>query len=224
MIIFFCKSKETIRCKQSLKTSRLRKHICDTYFFFQIDLLTETRLNKIALQGFTLNGLPSFIRTFTLQTSEDGVNYETYQRNGRDVVRFYHTYWFFYLSGAKQVKKMILLFVWCQAKEKDSSSICLVPSKWRRWFFHLFSAKHVKNMIFLFVWCHASEEDVVDLVAPENQGIFGPRDKNYFKNGRTCFIIFFSDEKCDWWKAKIYPHCSNQNRKKLNNVSNALEG
>ena len=50
-------------------------------------------------------------------------------------------------------------------------------------------------MIFLFVWCHASEEDVVDLVAPENQGIFGPRDKNYFKNGRTCFIIFFFDEK-----------------------------
>ena len=180
------------------------------------------------------------------------------------MVRFYHTYWFFYLSGAKQVKKMILLFVWCQASEEDNSSICLVPSKWRRWFFHLFSAKHlknmiflfvwcqaseednssiclvpskwrrwffhlfgakhVKNMIFLFVWCHASEEDVVDLVAPENQGIFGSRDKNYFKNGRTCFIIFFSDEKCDWWKAKIYPHCFDQNRKKLNNVSNALEG
>ncbi|CAH3127383.1 unnamed protein product [Pocillopora meandrina] len=54
--------------------------------YIQIDLLTETRLNKIALQGFTLNGIPSFIRTFTLQTSEDGVNYETYQRNGRDVV------------------------------------------------------------------------------------------------------------------------------------------
>ena len=78
--------------KTELKDVQTSQHICDNYFFFQIDLLTETRLNKIALQGFTLNGLPSFIRTFTLQTSEDGVNYETYQRNGRDVVRFYHTY------------------------------------------------------------------------------------------------------------------------------------
>ncbi|PFX30431.1 Macrophage mannose receptor 1 [Stylophora pistillata] len=55
--------------------------------YIQVDLLTETRLTKIALKGFTLDGLPSFVKTFTLQTSDDGVNYKIYQRNGRDVVR-----------------------------------------------------------------------------------------------------------------------------------------
>ena len=55
--------------------------------FFQVDLLTETRLTKIAIQGFNLNGVVSFLRTFTVQTSDDGVNFNTYQKNGQDWVR-----------------------------------------------------------------------------------------------------------------------------------------
>ena len=54
---------------------------------FQVDLLTETRLTKIATQGFNLNGVSSYIKMFTLQTSEDGVSYKTYQKNGKDWVR-----------------------------------------------------------------------------------------------------------------------------------------
>lgn len=54
---------------------------------FQVDLLTETRLTKIAIQGFNLNAVVSFVKTFTVQTSDDGVNYNTYQKNGKDWVR-----------------------------------------------------------------------------------------------------------------------------------------
>ena len=58
-----------------------------TFPFFQVDLLTETRLTKIATQGFNLNGRPSFVRTFTLLTSDDGVTFNNYQKNGKDWVR-----------------------------------------------------------------------------------------------------------------------------------------
>lgn len=56
-------------------------------FFFQVDLLTETRLTKVATQGFILNGVSSFVKTFTLQTSDDGVTFNNYQKNGKDWVR-----------------------------------------------------------------------------------------------------------------------------------------
>ena len=56
-------------------------------FNFKVDLLTETRLTKIATKGFILNGKPAFVKTFKLQTSEDGVSFKTYQQNGRDLVR-----------------------------------------------------------------------------------------------------------------------------------------
>lgn len=58
-----------------------------TPFFFQVDLLTETRFTKIATQGFNLNGVSSFVKTFTVQTSDDGVNFNTYQKNGKNWVR-----------------------------------------------------------------------------------------------------------------------------------------
>lgn len=56
-------------------------------FFFQVDLLTETRLTKVATQGFILNGVSSFVKTFTLKTSDDGVTFNSYQKNGKDWVR-----------------------------------------------------------------------------------------------------------------------------------------
>lgn len=63
------------------------REVVKTLPFFQVDLLTETRLTKIATQGFNLNGVPSFVKTFTLQTSDDGLAFNSYQKNGRDWVR-----------------------------------------------------------------------------------------------------------------------------------------
>lgn len=54
--------------------------------YIQVDLLTETRLTKVATQGFILNGVSSFVKTFTLQTSDDGVTFNSYQKNGKDWV------------------------------------------------------------------------------------------------------------------------------------------
>ena len=59
----------------------------DCLNLFQVDLLTETRLTKIATQGFNVNGVASYIKMFTLQTSEDGVNFKTYQQHGKNRVR-----------------------------------------------------------------------------------------------------------------------------------------
>lgn len=54
--------------------------------FIQVDLLTETRLTKISTQGFIFFGVASYIRTFTIQTSEDGVIFKSYKKNGKDWV------------------------------------------------------------------------------------------------------------------------------------------
>ena len=57
------------------------------HVLFQVDLLTETRLTKISTQGFNFFGVASYIRTFTIQTSEDGVIFKSYKKNGKDWVR-----------------------------------------------------------------------------------------------------------------------------------------
>ena len=54
--------------------------------WFQVDLLNETRLSKIATQGSIVNGVDSYINTFKVQTSLDGINFATYQKNGEDSV------------------------------------------------------------------------------------------------------------------------------------------
>ena len=54
--------------------------------WFQVDLLNETRLSKIATQGSIVNGVDSYIKTFKVQTSLDGINFATYQKNGEDSV------------------------------------------------------------------------------------------------------------------------------------------
>ncbi|XP_068726517.1 macrophage mannose receptor 1-like [Montipora capricornis] len=54
--------------------------------FIQVDLLTETRISKIATQGFILHGVDSYISAFKLQACEDGINFYTYQKYGKDWV------------------------------------------------------------------------------------------------------------------------------------------
>ena len=48
--------------------------------------MNETRLSKIATQGSIFNGVDSYINTFKVQTSLDGINFETYQKNGKEWV------------------------------------------------------------------------------------------------------------------------------------------
>mgnify|MGYP002260141531 FL=1 len=54
--------------------------------WFQVDFVNETRLSKIATQGSIFNGIDSYINTFKVQTSLDGVSFATYQKNGKDWV------------------------------------------------------------------------------------------------------------------------------------------
>ncbi|XP_044168283.1 lactadherin-like, partial [Acropora millepora] len=54
--------------------------------WFQVDFMNETRLSKIATQGFKVNGVDSYINTFKVQTSLDGINFATSQKNGKDWV------------------------------------------------------------------------------------------------------------------------------------------
>ncbi|XP_067020488.1 macrophage mannose receptor 1-like [Acropora muricata] len=54
--------------------------------YIQVEFLTETRLSKIATQGSILNGVDSYINTYKVQTSPDGINFATYQKNGKDLV------------------------------------------------------------------------------------------------------------------------------------------
>ena len=48
--------------------------------------MNETRLSKIATQGFKVYGVDSYINTFKVQTSLDGINFATSQKNGKDWV------------------------------------------------------------------------------------------------------------------------------------------
>ena len=48
--------------------------------------MNETRLSKIATQGFKVNGVDSYINTFKVQTSLDGINFATSRKNGKDWV------------------------------------------------------------------------------------------------------------------------------------------
>ena len=48
--------------------------------------MNETRLSKIATQGFKVNGVDSYINTFKVQTSLDGINFATSRKNGKDLV------------------------------------------------------------------------------------------------------------------------------------------
>ena len=48
--------------------------------------MNETRLSKIATQGFKVNGVDSYINTFKVQTSLDGINFATFRKNGKDWV------------------------------------------------------------------------------------------------------------------------------------------
>lgn len=54
--------------------------------WFQVDFMNETRLSKIATQGFKGNGVEGYINTFKVQTSLDGINFATSQKNGKDWV------------------------------------------------------------------------------------------------------------------------------------------
>ena len=48
--------------------------------------MNETRLSKIATQGFKVHGVDSYINTFKVQTSLDGINFATSRKNGKDWV------------------------------------------------------------------------------------------------------------------------------------------
>ena len=48
--------------------------------------MNKTRLSRIATQGSIFNGASSYINTFKVQTSLDGINFATYQKNGKDSV------------------------------------------------------------------------------------------------------------------------------------------
>ncbi|XP_015776212.1 PREDICTED: uncharacterized protein LOC107354273 [Acropora digitifera] len=54
--------------------------------WFQVEFLNKTRLSRIATQGSIFNGASSYINTFKVQTSLDGINFATYQKNGKDSV------------------------------------------------------------------------------------------------------------------------------------------
>ncbi|XP_044179085.1 uncharacterized protein LOC114946811 isoform X1 [Acropora millepora] len=54
--------------------------------YIQVEFLNKTRLSKIATQGSIFNGAASYINTFKVQTSLDGINFATYQKNGKDSV------------------------------------------------------------------------------------------------------------------------------------------
>ncbi|XP_074624200.1 uncharacterized protein LOC141882148 isoform X4 [Acropora palmata] len=54
--------------------------------YIQVDFMNETRLSKIATQGFKVNGVDSYINTFKVQTSLDGINFATSRKNGKDWV------------------------------------------------------------------------------------------------------------------------------------------
>ncbi|XP_078378069.1 uncharacterized protein LOC144661244 [Oculina patagonica] len=85
--------------------------------YIQVDLLTETRLTKIATQGFNLNGVSSFAKTFTVQTSDDGVNFNTYQKNGKD--------WVFVAN--RDANSVVTLSV---QPAVDTRLIRIVPGSW----------------------------------------------------------------------------------------------
>ena len=52
-----------------------------------MDFITKTRLTKIATQGYKQNGVEKFVRTFTLQFSDDQQTWSTFHENGRDKVK-----------------------------------------------------------------------------------------------------------------------------------------
>ncbi|XP_015760775.1 PREDICTED: macrophage mannose receptor 1-like [Acropora digitifera] len=65
------------------KNSQPNQYIQD---WFQVEFFNATRLSKIATQGSILNGVGSYINTFKVQTSLDGINFVTYQKNAKDSV------------------------------------------------------------------------------------------------------------------------------------------